>query len=109
MSKADNVKVADGRYTEIVKDLFACCRHMQNKLHGINAQVCSYRHLRDSPRMTEMCIDNIEGFTRYIYDGDKFGFFPRVDETLKKARALLLEDGAFGDFNDLTGFGKKGS
>ena len=102
-------KVELDRQVEVLlKDLFAVCRHMQNALHGINAQVSAVKyHLeKGNKQFADKCFSNIDKKTRYIYDGDEYGFFPRVDEVLRKTQGYLTENGCFGEFNDYVGFMK---
>lgn len=95
---------------KLLRDLFACARHMQNKLHGINGQLFALESMieKKDPQKIKMCMDNINSYTRYIYDGDEYKCFPRVDEVLKMTRDYLVSIDAFGEFNDYTGFTKAG-
>jgi hypothetical protein len=99
-------KKEEREVADILKDLFACCRNMQNKLHSINSQVWAVQNylVEGKVGMASMCVGNIDKETQYIYKGDEYGVFPPIAETLKKTKEFLEERDLFGDFNDYTGF-----
>ena len=93
---------------EKVRDLFACCRNLANNLNHVNSQVYALKvflgAIEQNPQIKKV-IDNIEHYTRYIYDGEEG--FPFVSDVLETTRAALKEANEWRDWSDYTGFSKE--
>ena len=100
---------------EKVRDLFACCRNLSNKLHHVNSQVYALKEFLGAVKgidevykqnpLIKKAIDNIEHYTRYVYDGEEN--FPFVSDVLYATRAALQEANEWRNWSDYTGFSKE--
>jgi hypothetical protein len=91
---------------QLVRDLFACCRKMQQELHFINGQCLAISTFDDKKEMRDRCVGNIAGMTNYIYNGATG--FPDVAKTLAAARVELEGQGEWRAFSDYIGFKQEG-
>ena len=95
--------------SKLVRDLWAACRHMQERLHAINGQVWGIKYgmskgIADSKTLSQY-VGNIEEYTGYIYSGDEG--FPDVVKTLMAAQDALKKSGDWKEWSDYLGFIKE--
>ena len=89
---------------QLVRDLFAGARKMQNNLHSVNTQCFALKGLaeRSGNRLIVKAASNVESYTKYIYKGEEG--FPDVAKTLEAARDALRSAGEWKEWNDYIGF-----
>ena len=89
---------------QLVRDLFAGARNMQNKLHSINTQCFALKGIagRTKHPLLIKAASNVEHYTEYIYKGEDR--FPDVAKTLEAAREALRSAGEWKEWSDYIGF-----
>lgn len=87
---------------QLVRDLFACCRKMQQALHFINGQALALELFHDDKEKVKLIKGNIEKMTMFIYDGE--AGFPDVAKTLEMTRGELEAQNEWMSFSDYVGF-----
>ena len=95
-----------------VRDLFACCRNMQQKLHSISSQIFALKtflseingidEILNKHPLVKKAIENIEHETKYIYSGEEN--FPNVSEVLNSTREELRHENEWRIWSDYVGF-----
>lgn len=93
---------------QLVRDLFAAARKMQTDLHSINSQCFALQSLAGKAvdnKLLYKAAENIEAFTKYIYDGCEG--FPDVSKTLVDCQTALQSGGEWKEWSDYIGFYNK--
>lgn len=87
---------------QLVRDLFACCRKMQQDLRSINGQIFAFEDFFDDSEKGKLFKANIESMAKFIYDGQDG--FPEVARTLERTRTALTRQNEWMPFSDYVGF-----